>query len=138
MTITATFSNGTTDTYKGKRDVKAAWAIVKDGEVLMSGHSLDRRRAEGTAANNVKYLGLKPEGWEGAVDVPQSPRTYIGVDYKKSRVKAARARGLLDDTPRGSLSGSQLWNRTVERLKRYNSDFYAAQRAMIQIEVVDL
>lgn len=52
---TATFSNGHTDTYKGKRDVRAAWMITRNdtGEVVMSGHSVDRKRAEGTARNNI-------------------------------------------------------------------------------------
>lgn len=59
MTITATFSNGYTDTYKGNRDVKAAWAIIRkaDGEVMMSGHSLDADKALKTATGNVRtYL----------------------------------------------------------------------------------
>ena len=48
MTITAKFSNGFTDTYKGTRDVKAAWMITNKatGEVINSGHSLDRVRAQ--------------------------------------------------------------------------------------------
>jgi hypothetical protein len=51
MTIIATFSNGFTDTYKGHRNVKAAWAITRksDGKVVASGHSLDRTRAAKTA-----------------------------------------------------------------------------------------
>ena len=51
---TAIFSNGHTDTYKGNRPVKAAWAIIcnADGKVLMSGHSLDRAKAQNTAHSN--------------------------------------------------------------------------------------
>lgn len=58
MTITATFSNGHTDTYKGKRDVKAAWAIIDraTGETHQSGHSLDRAKADKTANGNLRYL----------------------------------------------------------------------------------
>lgn len=62
--ITATFSNGYSDTYKGSRPVKAAWAIVRkaDGKVLASGHSLDRAKAEKTAHGNAASLfaGLTP------------------------------------------------------------------------------
>lgn len=57
--ITATFSNGFTDTYKGHRDVKAAWMItrVEDGEVLASGHSLDRIKADKAANGALAQLG---------------------------------------------------------------------------------
>lgn len=58
MAITATFSNGSTDTYKGKRAVKAAWAIIRksDGKLLSSGHSLDRAKASKTAEGNLRYV----------------------------------------------------------------------------------
>lgn len=53
--ITAVFSNGHTDTYKGSREVKAAWMITEKetGKVYKSGHSLDRAKAEKTAAGNI-------------------------------------------------------------------------------------
>ena len=61
---TAIFSNGYTDTYKGNRPVKAAWAIIRkdDGKVLMSGHSLDRAKAEKTAHGNAsdRFANLAP------------------------------------------------------------------------------
>ena len=52
--IIATFSNGFTDKYNGKRDVKAAWLITKieDGSVVASGHSLDLDTAAKTAKSN--------------------------------------------------------------------------------------
>ena len=55
MTIIATFSNGFTDTYKGKRNVKAAWAVIRkaDGKVIASGHSLDRTRAAKTSRGSM-------------------------------------------------------------------------------------
>ena len=58
MTLTAKFSNGFTDTYKGRRDVKAAWMITRksDGKVLGSGHSLDVFKAEKTARGNARYV----------------------------------------------------------------------------------
>ena len=61
---TAIFSNGYTDTYKGNRPVKAAWAIIcnADGKVLMSGHSLDRAKAQNTAHSNAasKWASFAP------------------------------------------------------------------------------
>ena len=64
MTITATFSNGFTDTYKGARPVKAAWAIISkaDGSVLLSGHSLDLATASKTAEGNFKQVEYKVAG----------------------------------------------------------------------------
>ena len=55
MTKTATFSNGYTDTYKGHRPVKAAWAIFRNGSCILSGHSMDRKKAEKTAHNNLRH-----------------------------------------------------------------------------------
>ncbi|WP_412507788.1 hypothetical protein [Roseovarius sp. SYSU LYC5161] len=75
MTITATFSNGYEETYKGNRAVKAAWAVIRksDGKVIASGHSLDRAKAAKTAqgAMSEKAHGFGPlrptrayPGWE--------------------------------------------------------------------------
>lgn len=62
---TAVFSNGHTDTYKGHRDVKAAWMITKadTGEVFASGHSLDAIKAQKTAAGNIPRPHRLPSGW---------------------------------------------------------------------------
>lgn len=57
MAIIAKFSDGTTDVYKGDRQVKAAWAIFIDGVFYSSGHSLDRIKAEKTARGNIRYTG---------------------------------------------------------------------------------
>jgi hypothetical protein len=62
--ITATFSNGFTDTYKGQRPVRAAWAIIRtsDNVTINSGHSLDRvkaaKTAEGHLHETARDLGL--------------------------------------------------------------------------------
>ena len=68
MTSTATFSNGYTDTYKGNRDVKAAWAIIRKatGEIVASGHSLDADKAFKTATGNIRTYFARGE----AVDRP--------------------------------------------------------------------
>lgn len=74
--ITATFSNGYTDTYNGKRAVTAAWMIVRksDGKVVMSGHSLTRELAEKTSAGNIGQYFARGFG----IDRPsrQCNRTY--------------------------------------------------------------
>lgn len=59
MNKTARFSNGHTDEYKGHRDVRAAWMIVRksDGRVLLSGHSMDLPKAHTTAASKLSELG---------------------------------------------------------------------------------
>jgi hypothetical protein len=75
----AQFSNGFTDTYKGKRAVKAAWMITNraTGEVVASGHSLDRVKAAKTAANNQRAMF-------DLTDLPQfdvPSRLYAGANY---------------------------------------------------------
>lgn len=62
--ITATFSNGYTDTYKGTRAVKAAWMVVEKltGRVVATGHSIDFGAAEKTAKSAIVQHTL-PTGW---------------------------------------------------------------------------
>ena len=77
--ITAKFSNGFTDTYKGNRAVKAAWMITRKdtGEVLASGHSLDRVRAQKTAEG--KQREQRDITDLRRFDVPS--RLYAGANY---------------------------------------------------------
>lgn len=58
MAKTATFSNGYTDTYKGKRDVRGAWMVFErsTGIVLRSGHSNDVVTAQKTGEQNASDL----------------------------------------------------------------------------------
>lgn len=58
MTIAATFSNGQTDAYKGAREVRAAWAIFNraTGDLILSGHSMDRQSAAKTANTKLQHL----------------------------------------------------------------------------------
>jgi hypothetical protein len=89
MTITATFSNGFSDTYKGDRAVTAAWAIIRksDGFTLASGHSLDAAKAAKTAAGNLAHRSLA-----GDFDLPEHPLRYIeGPDYRDNS-KTRRAK----------------------------------------------
>jgi len=139
--ITAKFSNGHTDTYKGQRDVKAAWMIVRksDGEVMNSGHSLDRARAEKTAEGNCRYTGEVPAGFEGGTfHLPRSVREFHGIENKRWMIRRCRQFGLLDDTPMGVLTNHQLLTRAFDRARDWNARYYAAQRDLFTIEIVDL
>lgn len=54
----AVFSNGFVDTYKGNRDVKAAWMIfdIASGKKIASGHSLTKEAAEKTSGSHFNYM----------------------------------------------------------------------------------
>lgn len=73
MSKVARFSDGTTDIYKGKRNVTAAYQITLPCGAKRSGHSLDRKRAESTArsrmSENAPYLlgmvGGRGGRWQG-------------------------------------------------------------------------
>jgi hypothetical protein len=85
--ITATFPNGFTDTYKGSRNVKAAWAIFNaaTGAVIKSGHSLDRQKAAKTAEGNLQTIWFERDfGIEG------HPLRYVmgSAPYLSSRERA--------------------------------------------------
>lgn len=60
MPVIARFSDGSTDTYKGKRPVKAAWQITYPNGKTASGHSIDRATAEKTARGYIKYGDRSP------------------------------------------------------------------------------
>lgn len=65
----AVFSNGHTDTYKGKRPVSAAWMVTTANGSVYSGHSLDRAKAVKTASSYVcrgcKFSALRMVGTGG-------------------------------------------------------------------------
>ena len=62
--ITATFSNGYIDTYKGSRNVTAAWALInkQSGVVVASGHSLTTSAADSTG-RSTKHLPNADMQW---------------------------------------------------------------------------
>lgn len=47
------FSDGTTDIYKGKRNVTAGWRVVTPNGVTLMGHSMTPELAEKTARGNM-------------------------------------------------------------------------------------
>jgi len=71
----AIFSNGFIDTYKGHRAVKAAWMVTNKatGEVVASGHSLDRAKAAKTS------LGAMSEKADGFGPIMPT-RAYPGIE----------------------------------------------------------
>jgi hypothetical protein len=58
--LISTFSNGHTDTYNGKRDVKAGWMITGPQGDFFTGHSQDRETARKTAEGKASYLKGAP------------------------------------------------------------------------------
>lgn len=128
MTIVAKFSNGFEDTYKGKRAVKAAWAIIRkaDGEVLNSGHSLDRVKAEKTARANMAYAGTDTGVNMPKLDVPQ--RLYAGANYGY----------LFDTAAKHGFTGKRSMSAYKAFAKAHNAKRQALIEAAVTIEIVDL
>jgi len=94
----ATFSNGFTDTYKGHRDVKAAWAIIlkSTGETLNSGHSLDAQKADKTARNNLRYTKTDCGIVTPFLSIPGKTVSHIEYVLKEARAQGytGKAHGL--------------------------------------------
>ena len=124
--ITATFSNGFTDTYKGTRPVKAAWMVTNTatGKVLASGHSLDiikaRKTAEGTATE---------KGFDGTHTI-DTPSRHFGNTIGSLNMMFAAAR-------KAGIEGVTIHN--VKKLVlAHNAAINAARRARCTIEVIAL
>lgn len=128
MSIIATFSNGYTDEYKGKRDVKAAWMIVRksDGEVLMSGHSLDKARAEKTARSSVAQC---PVGDLTTYTIGRSHR-----DMNRAHAKYLAAQLAKDGIEVDARSVPAVHNAAKEA----NARCMEQKHALVEIEVVSL
>jgi hypothetical protein len=123
MTITATFSNGYTDTYKGDRAVKAAWAIIDraTGKTLNSGHSLNRATAQKTAEGNLRHTSVPSVNHSGYAYTGRATPGYY----------AKQAREYYGWTGKGD-------REALVFLKANNADITARKRAAVIIEVVDL
>ena len=125
---TATFSTGATDTYKGKRDVKAAWGIIINGEVVCSGHSLDRARAQKTAESNTEAVliaSLTEDQKAKMVPYTYSPRMLKGTsqEFISKMKKAAAELG---------------YETHKDHYEAYKADIAKAVRELVTIEVVDV
>lgn len=116
--ITAKFSNGFEDTYKGHRDVKAAWMITRaeDGKVLASGHSLDRVKADKTAGGTLQQLGYAVGVESPSFGRHTSFKIMVRHGYKGPRGDAARNR----------------W------VREQNAERLAEIRARTMIEIIDI
>lgn len=128
MTKVATFSNGFEDVYKGNRDIKAAWAIIResDGEVLKSGHSIDRTRAAKTAAATLTSLAYSVGVDLPYFDIPQ--RLYAGYDY----------RWLFGYAEDNGYEGKRVYGHYKRWAKAKNEERMAAIEAAVTIEIVDV
>lgn len=136
----AIFSDGTKDVYKGNRDVKAAWAIFnkETGELLLSGHSLDRVRAEKTARNNVSYIA-SDVGVDGFhIRITNAALNINHINYIKSEVKLFRKMGFLDDYEVGKHKISKLYDAGIAKAKEYNQNRKSEILSRVRIEIVDI
>jgi hypothetical protein len=100
--ITAKFSNGHTDTYKGSRPVTAAWMVteIATGRIIASGHSLTMDNADKTARGSIPLAQQLPSGWsylKNTVSMYQyaKKRGYkdpseMASDYKKQNAERAK------------------------------------------------
>lgn len=108
---TATFSNGQTDTYKGSRDVRAAWAIIRkaDGAILKSGHSLDRAKAIKTAEGRMQEIWFERD-----FGISNHPLNYVKGPNCTDSAKTRREK------------------------RQHNADRLAFIRTMVEIEIVEI
>lgn len=109
---TAVFSNGHTDIYKGKRDVKAAWMITLPCGGIVSGHSLDRVKAEKTARS-------QPAMRPAYVVDPRTMQSAAGYQWAQ---KTAKENGFKDA------------KEMIASSKEKNAKF----QAQCKIEIIDL
>lgn len=123
--IIARFSNGFTDVYKGSRKVTAAWMIThaETGEVLASGHSLDRVRAGKTAVNTVMQVGYSKDD-PPYLTVPTGGWSHPGF------INHAKFSALKSGCDR-TMSVREFW-------KRSNALAAQARRNRCVIEIVDI
>ena len=124
--IVATFSNGFTDEYKGKRAVKAAWMITEKatGKVLNSGHSQDFATARKTAENSYEFC----VSIEGRLRFFTGNRQYRTADTYRRMFDELRAHGV----PCASVHNA------FKVAEAYNAETRAMKRALVEIEVVAL
>ena len=128
MAKQATFSNGTVDTYKGKRDVKAAWAIFMNGDVVASGHSLDRAKARKTAetkAPEVMMANISEDQKAAMTPFTYSPAQVKGTgrEFVAKVAKEAKALGFASHK---------------EQYDAYRADIAKAVQEHVTIEIVDI
>lgn len=132
----ATFSNGFVDIYKGTRDVKAAWAMIRksDGKVLCSGHSLDRQRAQKTAESHLQYHFNGDIGWTIR---HANMFSVLSADAARKEQEGTvgdrlREEGLLQP---GQFVGR---NTLANYVKEYNYRIRERKLAAVTIEIIDL
>lgn len=96
--ITATFKNGNTATYKGHRDVKAAWRFTTPEGLADTGFSLDTKTAEKTARGNaaqhchVSFMDPRGPKTLGQIQWQEKQARAAGFKSHRARVTDAKAR----------------------------------------------
>jgi hypothetical protein len=74
----AIFSNGHVDEYKGKRAVTVGWMLVNPEGHIFSGHSMDAKKAEKTAASYARFGAPFP-----MIDRPRPATAAAHAYYEK-------------------------------------------------------
>jgi hypothetical protein len=85
MNIQAIFSNGQVDVYKGSRPVRAAWQVIFPNGQVLSGHSLDRAKAEKTARGNAALMS----GYNDGLGLPSKAFHARYIAYREGVAKKA-------------------------------------------------
>ena len=137
MPITATFSNGFTDTYKGYRNVRAAWMITdrETGEVICSGHSLDADRAHKTAEGYARKCAIRSPDVPLAKDFYRDPETGELVQEGSG----GDIRPIFEEARKLGFEGRVgQWGALERFIKAHNNKRRDAVRALNVIEVIEL
>lgn len=84
--LTAKFSNGHDDVYKGKRPVKAAWMVITADGTTVSGHSLDRETAAKTARAKAGEMSGTSVWWRQGRgrSLTAGQLAYVGAEARKA------------------------------------------------------
>ena len=126
---TATFSNGYSRTYKGHREVRAAWMLAdkETGETVRSGFSMDGEKARKTA--------------EGYGPGAAGCRKQYHVPHSAAAMPEAWARNLLCAMKQNGhwKEGTKATRRTIWNAARQaNAQASASWRDRVSVEVVTL
>lgn len=137
----ARFSNGYTDEYKGARDVKAAWAIISkdNGETLASGHSLDRKRAQGTANNTLREIGSLSD--KPFFYIPRRPPASTLATYAKTLGRELLRAGYdRDEITIRKQDGRRVYSisKIFQLAREHNQRRQAEMQSKVKVEIVDL
>ena len=105
--------------YKGKRDVKAAWAIIsrETGNILASGHSMDATKAQKTAEGNLR---LTVRSDSRSIELPKMGYSSWNNEYVRKPLIAAGydPRALVGDRGLNSVAREHAAKCKAERMEK--------------------